>query len=185
MSAQPLTNEDFETMNGMLVRFGNENSIRDVSELDGFLTALLMNTEELQATVWLPAIWGGLQSMPAWDEEKSEQFMALCTRMRHEVTSLLANNPKQYAALFGSAELDGQEVNIVDKWCAGFMRGVTLCQWSELPDEQQTWLNVIALHGLVENQAVVDSMEPADYHSTVQNIEPAVRALYAYWKPSV
>lgn len=182
MSEQALTGEDFDVMNGMLLRFGNENSIRDVSELDGFLTALIMSPETINPTVWLPAIWGGLQLTPQWDEQKSEQFMQLCSQMQSEISSLLANDPSQYAALFGGAEIDGQEVVIVDKWCSGFMRGVTLCQWSELPLEQQPWLDVIALHGLVENQAIVDSMADSDYHSTIQNIEPAVKALYTYWK---
>lgn len=184
MSIEPLTGEDFELLNGMLVRFGNENSISDVSELDGFLTALLISPTDIAATIWLPAVWGGIQQTPAWEEEKSELFMQLCSRMQSEVSYMLDNAPEQYAALFGSAEIEGEEVNIIDKWCSGFMRGVTLAQWEDLPDEYQTWLNVIALHGLVENQAVVDSMADSDYQSTVLNIEPAVKALHSFWKES-
>lgn len=183
MSELSLTGEDFEVMNGMLVRYGNELSIQDVSELDGFLTAIIMGPQEVTPTVWLPAIWGGMQNMPQWeDQAKSESFMQLCIRMQSEVTTMFANNPKEYAALFGAAEIDEQEVNIVDKWCSGFMRGVTLGSWAELPEDIQPWLNIIALNGLIENQAVLSAMNEHDYQRTIQNIEPAVRALYFYWQ---
>lgn len=183
MSEQSLTSEDFEVLNGMLVRYGNELSIQDVSELDGFLTAILMGPQEITPVIWLPAIWGGMQNMPQWeDQAKAERFMQLCTQMQNEVSTMLANNPKDYAALFGAAEIDGQEMNIVDKWCSGFMRGVTLGNWTELPEDIQPWLNIIALIGLIENQAVLSAMDERDYQSTIQNIEPAVRALYFYWQ---
>ncbi|WP_139818054.1 UPF0149 family protein, partial [Salmonella enterica] len=83
--------------------------------------------------------------------------------------------------LFGLREVDGHELTIVEEWCFGYMRGVSLSDWSDLPDTLKPALEAIALHGTEENFALLDKMSPEAFDKSVDAIRIAALELHAWW----
>lgn len=63
----------------------------------------------------------------------------------------------------------------------GYMRGVSLSDWSDLPDTLKPALEAIALHGTEENFALLDKMSPEAFDKSVDAIRIAALELHAWW----
>lgn len=183
MSYVPLDENDFEFINNTLLKYGNDDSVLDVSELDGFLAAVVSGPEIMLPEQWLPAIWGGSANEPKWEESSElERFLSLMFQHLNNIITLLMDYPKDYEAVFQISEHEGETVYIVEEWCFGYMRGIALCpQWGALPEELSPHLNAIALHGTEENFEVLDTMSVEEHQNSIFTIEPAVRKLHNYW----
>ncbi len=183
MNDMPLTDEEMDFIEQMLDKYGHEESILSMSELDGFLTALVAGPNAVMPSVWYAQIWGELE--PEWESmAEAERFMQLVVRQMNYNAAVLQENPAYYEALFMYSRNDDSDkpVCIVEDWCCGFLQGVIVAEWGELPDEVADELHHIALHGSEEFFDVLDKMSLAQHQHTVTNIEPAVRKLYQYWQ---
>ncbi len=68
----------------------------------------------------------------------------------------------------------------MEEWCYGYMRGVSLTDWSALPERAKPDLDVIALHGAEEQR----SWTRAERRSTspaLSVISASGAAFYDYW----
>ena len=101
--------------------------------------------------------------------------------MKDGLAAQLEADPESFTALFYEGEFEGRIVTVVEEWCFGFMRGVALGQWPELPQTQQRWLDCIALHGDEANFPRLEAMSLEEHQQSVEAIEPAVRELYAWF----
>jgi uncharacterized protein len=127
-------------------------------------------------------MWGGVDNQPEWESEQAiEQFMSLVIRHMNSIATVLMDFPEDFEALFNINAQSEDTILIAEEWCFGYMRGVDLGQWPELPDEMDTWLEAIRLHGQEENFAVLKTLTLEEHQQTVAEIEPAVRRLHAYW----
>jgi len=52
------TSAELDFVEDMLMKYGNDDSILDVSELDGLLTAIVSGPNMIMPSQWLPDIWG-------------------------------------------------------------------------------------------------------------------------------
>lgn len=183
MNTDPLNENEMTFINSVLERCDSDDAIVDVSELDGFLTAIISGPQMIMPSTWLPEIWGGPDEDPAWENDNEiEKFSGLVFQQMNNIVSALMDYPDEFEALFNIAEFEDETHTMVEEWCFGYMRGIDLAGgWPSLPPEQQKHLDAIALHGTEENFARIDSMSREDYIASKDLIEPAVRALHAYW----
>jgi uncharacterized protein len=180
MSTDALNDEELDYLDELLQSFGNDHSILDVNELDGFMTALVLSPKEVPMTLWYPAIWGGEQHEPELEsEDEAEQIEELLTRMHDSLREQLQEAPEEFSALFYEGEFEGRTITVVEEWCFGFMRGVQLARWPALSAAQTALLDSIALHGDEKNFPRLQQMPLDDHQDSIQAIEPAVCALYA------
>lgn len=178
----PLSEADFDFIDEVLLKYGNDDSILDVSELDGFFTAIVSGPEMIPPSRWFPVLWGGEGREPEWESEaEMQRFLTLVMRHMNFVSGILMEQPENFEALFNLNPLSKQTIYIVEEWCFGYMRGVDLGHWPELPDEIDTWLEAIAFHGREEHFDVLRELSLDEHQHTVSDIEPAVRKLHAYW----
>lgn len=179
MKTEPLNNEELDYLDELLQSFGNDNSILDVNELDGFFTALVVSPEEVPMSQWYAAIWGGEELEPELEsEEEADQLGGLLLRMMDSLREQLDVAPQDFSALFYEGEYEGDTITVVEEWCFGFMRGVELAKWSELAKPQAALLDAIALHGTEENFPRLEKMSIDEHQDSINAIEPAVRGLY-------
>jgi uncharacterized protein len=182
MHNEPLNHEELEYLDELLQSCGNDYSILDVSELDGFFTALVVAPKELPMSEWYPAIWGGEDMEPELEsEDEAEQLESLMTRMLASLQEQLSTEPGEFTALFYEGDFEDEAITVVEEWCFGFMRGVKLGAWPALPAAQAALLAAIALHGDEKNFARLEQMSLDEHQDTVAAIEPAVRGLYAWF----
>ncbi|WP_336748309.1 YecA family protein [Pantoea vagans] len=182
MKEGPLSEKELQWLEDMLEKYGSEASIIDVSELDGLLTAVLSGPVTVEPSQWLVALWGGEKQIPKWSNEREmTRFMSLCFQHMNDVADRLSEFPEQFEPLFGIREMEGLEFTVVEEWCFGYMRGVTLTDWSGLPADLQPALDAIALHGVEENLERIDAMTPEEMEASIEAIRPAALALHDHW----
>lgn len=180
MKSDPLSDTELDFVESTLLKYGNDDSILDASELDGFFVALISGPEVLPASRWLPALWGG--TVPKFGKEAElQRFMNLLIQHINNCVLMLMEYPAEFVALFHEHEHQGATITIVEEWCFGYMRGMALAQWPLLPATEAAQLAAISLHGSEENFSLLEQMSPAQHQHSVQAIEPAVRGLHAYW----
>ncbi|MFA0810170.1 UPF0149 family protein [Microbulbifer epialgicus] len=179
----PIGEADLEFIEEVLHKYGNDDSILDICELDGFLTALVSGPEMIPPSRWFSAIWGGPGNEPEWEsEEEMERFMALLFHLMNSNAMALVETPEEFQALFNLFEKEGEApVTIAEEWCFGYMRGVDLGQWPNLPAELNAQLQAIALHGREEHFDHLGTLTAAEHQQSVTQIEPAARALHRHW----
>ena len=103
-----------------------------ISDLDGFLTAVAIGPESILPSEWLGVIWG--EGEPSFESAEEEtRIVGAILKRYHEIQDLLRNHPDAYAPIFWETT-DG-EVEASD-WAAGFMEGVRLRPqaWAPLLD---------------------------------------------------
>ena len=183
MSEGPLNASEMEWLEETLMAYGHDDeSIMDVSELDGMLTAVLSGPVVVEPDRWLVAVWGGEKNIPRWKNEREmNRFINLSFKHMNDIAERLSDYPDQFEPMFGFNEMDGQEYTVVEEWCFGYMRGVALTDWSTLPEALKADLDLLALHGSEENFSRLDEMTEEAFHESVAQIRPAALRLYAYW----
>lgn len=182
MNSDPLNESELEFVNDILMKYGNDDSILDVSELDGFLTALVSGPDVILLSRWFPEVWGGAGNQPEWeDEAEIQQFMGLLMQHMNNNAAMLTQYPDDFEALFNIRNHDEDAATIVEEWCFGYMRGLTLAEWPDLPENMEACLKAISLHGMEETFDELARLSIEERQQTVTEIEPAARKLHKYW----
>lgn len=182
MNHGPLNEKELEWLDELLEKYGNEESVLDVSELDGMLTAILSGPHLVEPSVWLTAMWGGEKHIPRWSNEREmTRFMNLAFQHMNDIAERLTDAPDQFDPLFGIRTIEDEEYTIVEEWCFGYMRGVALDDWSALPDNLQADLAAIALHGQEKNFEQLEQLTPEEYEKSQATIGQAALNLHQYW----
>ena len=180
-SCAPLINSELKQVDEILRKYGNnDDAVMSASELDGFFIAVISSPRLITQDEWLPALWGGEDKMPQWDSvEESLCFMDLCQRHWNYLADTLRNDQQGFLPLL--LIIDG----VVDAshWSFGYMYGVTVAKWSEMPSRMQKALDVIGLHGLEENYPRVDALTPEQLQASIKLIDQTVIKIYNHWLP--
>ena len=183
MNQGPLTEDELEWLDEVLLKYGNDDSVLDVSELDGLLTAILSGPTVIEPAQWLTALWGGEDQIPRWSsEQEMNRFMDLTFQHMNDIDQRLNDAPDQFDPMFGYLEEGDEEQVIVDEWCFGYLRGVALGDWPPLPEGLEPALGAIALHGQEENAPLLEQMTPEAYVQSLADIGDAALQLHAYWR---
>lgn len=185
MNTEPLSEEELDYLNEVLLKYGNDDSVLDVSELDGFLTAIVSGPEAVMPSRWYPELWGGAGNEPEWEsDDEMQRFMGLVFQHMNNTVTMLMDYPDEFEALFYERELEGKIYSIVDEWCAGYVRGMAISRqaWATAPvallEQHLALINFFADESFMEE---VKKLSDTDIETLQQKIEPAARALHAYW----
>lgn len=164
-----------------LREYGNTNAIRNLAELDGFLTAVISSPQLLPIDRWWPTIWGGLE--PAWrDRAERDRVMQQVMIQLAFLSYALTEQHDEFEPIFTLAPNMDPPIEIAKWWCAGYLRGVALGNWPALPLEQQEALALIRLHGSDEQLAQLTRLSLTQYQQSVAEVAPAALKLYAHFQ---
>ena len=132
MQNTPLNAADFELIEDTLLQYGDDHSVLNPCELDGYFTALVSGPAQVDIAEWFPGIWGG--ENPAWETpEQCRQFIDLCVRHINTLAAQLTQAPQAFKARFEQTEHQGQDLLLAEEWCFGYLRGVAVGNWPEMP----------------------------------------------------
>ena len=181
-SKKPNSDDIFEVIDYYLTHYGHDDSILDTSELDGFFAALACAPNTIMPSRWMPAIWGGEELAPEWQDKKEiKDFThAVFTLYNHVMHCL---NEDDFEALFLEREIQNKTYTIVDEWCHGFLRGLKL--WGPLPATDaalvEQHIQPIKLFATETGFENLDTMSEAEVVKQQQLIEPAVQRLFQHF----
>ena len=180
MHAHPLAPADFEFIDATLLKYGDDHSVLNMAELDGYFTALVSSPAQVDVAEWFPAIWGGQN--PEWDSmDDAQGFLELCVRHMNTLAAQLATASQAFNARFDETEHLGHAVTFAEEWCFGYVRGVAIGNWPELPAEQAAQLEKITWCAEQDNFELPADLDINAHQQRVSEIEPAARALHDYW----
>lgn len=110
-----------------------------ISELHGFLSAIVIGPELVQPNEWLPLVWGnGEEGEPAFsDLPHAERILGLIMRMYNGINDQVRDSPDEYFPIYMASESgDGPDI---DDWCYGFMIGISLRHeaWQPMLEDEE------------------------------------------------
>jgi len=185
----PLSEEEMDRLDRFLLERideeaddeGKDEGMLDISELDGFFTAIVSGPRLVPLSQWLPAVWGDFE--PVWENEKDfEQIFSLMMRHMNGISTTLSEQPKAFEPIFMEREVKGKTYTIVDEWCEGYMRGVALMAdlWDEEgPEIEELLMPILAFTSATNWRA----HELGDEEVPIIQLAVTVNArdIYAYW----
>ena len=179
---KPEKDDVFGTIDFYLLRYGHDDSILDVSELDGYFAALACAPDTILPSTWMTAIWGGIEQAPDWqDKQEIDAFTHAVFALYNQVMQNM--NEGNYEALFLEREASGKTHTIVDEWCEGFLRGIKF--WGPLATADaaltEECMQGIKLFATDAGFTQLDNMSEDEVVARQQLIEPAVRRLFQHF----
>jgi len=187
---QPLSSEEMEELDDFLLnRIPDDEEdpdkdcgIFELSSLDGFLTAVVSGLQMVPPSRWLPSIWGDDEQI--WDsEDQFRLIMSLLMRHMNGIAGMLLESPEDFEPIFLSREVKGKEFLVVDEWCEGYLRGVSLssAQWNKGGEKIRSLLEPIALFASAAMDDERDRLPMEQIEALQQAITPAVREIHHFW----
>ncbi|MCU7862600.1 MAG: UPF0149 family protein [Candidatus Thiodiazotropha sp. (ex Lucinoma borealis)] len=161
---------------------GKDEGLLGLAELDGYFTAIVSGPETIAPTQWLPLIWG--DDEPEWaTPEAFEKVFALLIRHFNGIVSALIDASFDFQPIFNEREVDGKKYTIVDEWCLGYMKGLSLCPnaWDEGGDEVFEMLQPILLFSDRHGWDLLDQMNDDEVTTLQEAIPLAARKIHGFW----
>ncbi len=177
--SQPITDDNWmDLLDACLIYYGEEDSLLNLSELDGFFAGVLCAPRAILPSEWQPLIWGRGRSVPAAMEsiEEVQTLMELVMGHYNLVASALIDD--DYHPMFLSDPTD--TIFLVEGWCEGFFKGLSLwCDVSamlRLPSELER-LYPAAVFYFDQLESVADAFSEKQRNIQIGRISPMVVAL--------
>jgi uncharacterized protein len=154
-----------------------------LTELDGFLTGLLVAPQATPANEWMEVIWGPeTQGVPPFEDPLDVQWFASAVLARQSEIARDLGRGKFQPIL----DVDERDRELLwEDWVGGFAEAVALRPnaWSALANDDslsQPWLQLETLIKVARNESDLDSVEVnALQDHVVSDLTGAVLRLYA------
>ena len=162
---------------------GQDEGILDISELDGFLTAVVSGPVTVLPTQWIPRVWGDFE--PAWEREQDVQkVMTLLMRHMNAIAVMLVEQPEDFEPIFLERNYEGKTYTIVDEWCEGYMRGVAMAadQWELDTEEMGELLAPIVAFQAQHVSQTHDLYNDEEVRVLQDAIPSSIRRIHSYWQ---
>lgn len=179
----PLADIEYEELDDFLLSVEHDDAVLDLSEFDGFITAIVSGPTTILPSTWMPALWGGEENAPVWDSlEDYQHILALMIRHMNATAITLLEEPSEFEPMFMESTVDGVTHWIVDEWCTGYMKGVAL-----YPESAVTIAEINELLAPIQQFAGPDGWDDLEgkghweIRALQELIAPAARRIHAYW----
>jgi len=185
-----LTHEELERLDLFLLERidqdthseGMDEGVFNISELDGLFTAIVSGPALIAPSQWLPVVWGDFE--PEWKNEKeSEEIFSLMFRHINDIAAILSEQPHNFEPLFMEHSVEGKTYAIVDEWCEGYIRGVSLAtiQWESGGGKMTDLLLPILTFASEQGWDALDKLSQNEIEKIQQAIAPSAREIHAWW----
>ena len=148
----PLSDEEIEELDDFLLDAEGIDESMNVSMLDGFLTALICAPKLILPSEWMRWVWDtehGKDSPNFSSEDEAGRNLSMLMRHKNDITRTLSQAPEYYEPLLLENINNGNPIPILDEWCMGFVKGMSLDEegWSDIAVANPQWLSTIFLYG--------------------------------------
>ncbi len=152
----------------------------ELEKLDGFFTALIAGPASTPPSLYMPEVWGGDGSGPAYDSKEQDQYVADLLH-RHWSSILL-----RLEACFPSPPMVGGDVDWPPGhlWSEGFDRGLELCiqDWEPFLHDDDVAIMLDTISSLQDDPGpLVELDDLAERDDQLSAAMLAVHAIHAYW----
>lgn len=186
----PLSDEEMDRLGDFLLdRIGDDEEttgknggVLDVSDLDGFLTAIVSGPVAISPGQWMPAVWGDFP--PKWESEAEfKEILSLIFRHMNTIAETLMEQPQEFEPLFLEHTVEGETYDIVDEWCTGYMQGVALAgaDWQKGGAVMDELLMPMFAFASEQSEELLKELDDEEIEAAQKSIAPNAREIHAYW----
>jgi len=159
MTPQPLTDAEFDSLSGVLNRYGGKDAM-NLEQLDGFLAAVICFPRRIPEIEYLPEIWGDetINEKAFVAQPVLHKFLSLVSRHKEAVTHIL-----QSGEVFTPVVLASEDgVFRGNDWAKGFMLGMNLRHedWFNLFQDEDHGGSLIPILALAHENDPDPEMRP-------------------------
>ena len=154
-----------------------------LSDLDGFLTGIVVGPELIPPSEWLPVIWGGEEPVFQTEDEMRTVLATIMGRYNQIAAACFTSDPDDLDPIY----LEGPEGDIIaSDWAGGFLDAVALRPraWKPLMDDDRAQIlmsPLLVLNGDVElDDCVVDEEE--FYAEAPDMIPTCIAGIHEFWR---
>jgi uncharacterized protein len=180
----PLDDLEYDELDAFLLAIEDDEAVQNMSEFDGFVTAIVSGPEFITPSEWLPIVLGSGGNAPAVESpEAFRHLMDLMMRHLDSTAATLTDDPASFDPFFLESSSGGKTYLVVDDWCIGYMKAVMLRE-SRWLEEDVDWVEILSPIPLFTNREGWDLLDQlADRHLRyLQNqIAVTARAVHAFW----
>jgi uncharacterized protein len=173
---------DLDALDDYLMSDHAPDDSMGLSDLDGFLTGVVVGPVLITPSEWLPVIWGGAQPEFETQEEMRTVLGTIMGRY-NEITACFNSNPDEFGPIFWEGP-DGEV--IASDWAGGFLDAVALRpqSWRPLVEDDRTSIllaPLFLLNGDIEIAAsAADEDEMLAEASNM--ITPCIAGIHEFWR---
>jgi uncharacterized protein len=163
----------------------------DISALDGFLAAMVLNPQLIPPSQWLPWVWdmeNGENSPAFADSQQANRIIGFLLRHYNMVSDAIEGGQFD-PLLMELAQEDGSEFYDAEGWCQGFMLGISTFpdRWRAVLKEHTELVAPMVLLGTERGWKILEEGGPdANKRRTQEAYEAipgAVAALHEHFRP--
>ena len=172
---------DFDTLDDYLMSDHAPDDSMGLSDLDGFLTGIVVGPELILPSEWLPVIWGGDEPVFQTEDEMRTVLGAILGRY-DEIIRCLHLNPDDFDPIFW----EGPEGEVIaSDWAGGFLDAVALrpMAWKPLMEHDCAGILMAPLF-LLNGDMEID--DPADENELVAQasdmIPTCIAGIHEFWR---
>jgi uncharacterized protein len=188
LKQDPLTDEEFDELDQFLLNAEGLDDSMDISMLDGFFAAILSGPTTILPSEWMRWVWDtekGEDSPVFSGIDQAQRIMGLLMRHMNEVAGTLHEAPDQYEPLIKESPGKGDPVPVIDEWCVGFMKGVSLdpTGWLPVTIGHPDWLSTMMLYGTEEGweQLKKNDFSIEEHHRRAAGLAQTVQQIHAHF----
>ncbi|MGD0433732.1 MAG: UPF0149 family protein, partial [Acetobacteraceae bacterium] len=178
-------NIDLEELAQYLESDRSPDDCMALSDLDGFLTGIIVGPELIMPSEWLPVIWG--HDEPEFESTaQAEAIIGLIMGRYNEIATGFGSDPEKFEPIFWKQPTG--EVIVMD-WAAGFLDAIELrrAAWEPLFNHRKAKLLLEPLLILGADGEFDDERDPDDrwkefYASRPDVIPNCVIGISNFWK---
>ena len=152
-----------------------------LSDLDGFLTGIVVGPELILPSEWLPVIWGGEEPMFQTEHETRAVLGTIMGRY-NEIVACLDTDPDDFDPIF----LEGPEGEVIaSDWAAGFLDAVALrpMAWKPLMEHDRAGILMAPLFLLNGDTEIDDAADENELMAEASDIIPTcIVGIHEFWR---
>ena len=189
LTGQSLSEDELDELDAFLMSEAMPENGMDISTLDGFLAAVVLNPDVVLPSQWLPWVWDmeDAEAEPAFkDAEEAQKVMGLITRHYNMVIEGIRHGT-YHPLLFELRQDDGGEFFDAEGWCEGFMLAVSVFidAWRPVLEQHMELVAPMVLLGTNRGWKMLEESgnNKEATRQAYESIPAAVLALREYFKP--
>lgn len=188
MPSDPLTDDELEELDRFLLNVEGVDESMDISMLDGYFAAILSGPKTILPSEWLRWVWDTErgEDSPVYESlEQAQRIMGLLMRYTNHVAATLIEAPEDYEPLLMENPNDGHPLAVIDEWCTGYMKGLSLdvAGWLPVTVGHPDWLSTIILYGTEEGweQLKRKTFSEDEHRQRATGLGDTVRKIHAHF----
>ena len=179
-----MTDDELDLLDTFLLSDNVHASVMTLSELDGFLTGILVGPELILPSEWMPVVWG--DEPPSFESaEHAESVSALLIARYNQINFGLNHTPPAIEPLI-MEDRNGDLLGEI--WAAGFMTAIEIRAKSWMPIFETDHAAAVSLiMALADPDRIQEITEDDEAQSVLMNsitseLPLTIAAIQSFWQ---